>query len=98
MPSRGITRSATLRHIFDGPDDRTPPLTERAIEHRSDATGRRDEHVLEASATAIALFVLAGGGTSFTSQPLPTDQFPLGSPLHLGPTTTARSAATTTTS
>jgi NTE family protein len=30
------------------------------------------------------LFVLGGGGTSFRNRPLPTDQFTLGSPLHLG--------------
>ena len=30
------------------------------------------------------LFVLGGGGTSFDDQPLPTDQFALGSPFHLG--------------
>ncbi len=30
------------------------------------------------------LFVLGGVGTSFDNDPLPTDQFPLGSPLHLG--------------
>ena len=30
------------------------------------------------------LFVLAGGGTSFGDHPLPTDQFTLGSPMHLG--------------
>ena len=30
------------------------------------------------------LFVLGGGGTSFDDRPLPTDQFALGSPFHLG--------------
>jgi NTE family protein len=30
------------------------------------------------------LFLLGGGGTSFRDSPLPTDQFTLGSPLHLG--------------
>ena len=28
--------------------------------------------------------MLGGGGTSFRNMPLPTDQFTLGSPLHLG--------------
>ena len=30
------------------------------------------------------LFLLAGGGTSFGGHPLPTDQFSLGTPFHLG--------------
>ena len=30
------------------------------------------------------LFMVAGGGTSFSNRPLPTDQFTLGGPVHLG--------------
>jgi hypothetical protein len=71
-----------MRHVFDGPDI-TPPLqsqrssiglTQFSWEMNTFRTVRGHDRV----------FALGGAGTSFSNRPLPTDQFVLGSPLHLG--------------
>lgn len=81
VPSRGINAFAGAKYTFDGPDI-SPPLP----------TGRSSVKLLQLSGEATRfwsagerhrLFVLAGAGTSFGKQPLPVDQFVLGSPFHL---------------
>ena len=82
VPSRGINAFAGAKYAFDGPDI-TPPLP----------TGRSSAKLLQVSGEASSfwslgerhrLFVLGGAGTSFDHQPLPVDQYALGSPFHLG--------------
>jgi NTE family protein len=82
IPSRGQFAYANLQHVFDGPDI-TPPLA------TGRSSGRLTQLVGEVSTFRSLddrdrVFVLAGAGTSFGDRPLPTDQFTLGSPLHLG--------------
>ncbi len=82
IPSRGSHAYTNLKYVFDGPDI-TPPL----------ASGRSSANFTQLAGESSTfwsvrergrLFVLGGGGTSFGDRPLPTDQFGLGSPFHLG--------------
>jgi NTE family protein len=82
VPTRGSFAIANLQYVFDGPDI-TPPLP----------TGRSSVALWQLSGEANTfwdvgrqgrLFVVGGGGTSFDNHPLPTDQFTLGRPFHLG--------------
>jgi NTE family protein len=82
IPSRGTAVYSGLRHVFDGPDI-TPPLE----------SGRSSVDLTQVSGESSTfwtvrergrLFLVGGGGTSFGDRPLPTDQFTLGSPFHLG--------------
>jgi NTE family protein len=82
VPTRGSLAAASLRYVFDGPDI-TPPLP----------TGRSSVELMQLSGEVNhfwskgergRLFALGGGGTSFGHEPLPTDQFALGRPFHLG--------------
>ncbi len=82
VPTRGSVAFAHLEHFFDGPEI-TPPLP----------SGRSSVGLVQLSGEAnrfwpvgqqARLFVLGGGGTSFGDHPLPTDQFTIGSPFHLG--------------
>jgi NTE family protein len=82
IPRRGTSAYTNLRYVFDGPDITPPPVSQRSSVDLTQLSGemnrfwsvrRRDR-----------LFVLGGGGTSFKASPLPTDQYTLGSPLHLG--------------
>jgi NTE family protein len=82
VPSRGINASATLRHIFDSPDVERPLTGDRTSTGLTQLAG--EMNAFRSIRERDRLFVLAGGGTSFSSQPLPTDQFALGFPFHLG--------------
>ena len=82
VPTRGSNAFANLQYLFDGPDI-TPPLS----------SGRSSAELVQLSGEAShfwtrgergRLFALGGGGTSFGKSPLPTDQFTLGRPFHLG--------------
>jgi NTE family protein len=82
VPTRGTVAAASLQYSFDGPDI-TPPLP----------SGRSSVELLQLSGEAShfwprgergRFFSLVGGGTSFGKEPLPTDQFALGRPFHLG--------------
>jgi NTE family protein len=82
VPTGGSNAYARLSHVFDGPDI-TPPLpTQRSSVRLTQLVGEGNRFwtVKERS----RLFVLGGLGTSFDNDPLPIDQFALGSPLHLG--------------
>ena len=82
IPSRGTFVATNLSYVFDGPDI-TPPLE----------SGRSSEDLTQLAGEGSTfwtvrergrLFLTGGGGTSFGYRPLPTDQFTLGSPFHLG--------------
>ena len=82
VPSRGSFAYTNLHYVFDSPDI-TPPLE----------SGRSSEDLAQLAGETVTfwtvgthdrVFVLAGGGTSFGSRPLPTDQYAMGSPFHLG--------------
>jgi NTE family protein len=82
VPSRGRYALTSLEYVFDGPDI-NPPLE----------SGRSSVGLLQLSGEVShfwakgergRLFTLAGAGTSFGKHPLPTDQFTLGRPFHLG--------------
>ena len=82
IPSRGTAAFTDLQHVFDGPNI-DPPLE----------SGRTSEGLTQLAGESVTfwsrgqrgrLFVLGGAGTSFRDNPLPTDQFALGSPFHLG--------------
>jgi NTE family protein len=81
VPSSGTRALATIEHVLASPS--VPPtiqttrtnedLTQASIEGTRFWTLRRRDR----------LFLVAGGGTSFSNNPLPTDQFQLGRPLRL---------------
>jgi NTE family protein len=82
VPSRGVFTTTRLDYTFDGPTF-TPPLE----------TQRSSLYLTQVESTGNAfwswghsqrLFVVGGIGTSFDGSPLPTDQFLLGKPFHLG--------------
>jgi NTE family protein len=81
IPTGGMLASAGLQYVFDGPNIsgiQTRRSSVRLWQFQGDANrfwsfGERNR-----------AFVVGSLGTSFDSSPLPTDQFPLGFPLHLG--------------
>jgi NTE family protein len=82
VPTRGTHAFTNLQYVFDGPDI-TPPLP----------SGRSSVELLQLSGEASRFwpagergrfFAVGGAGTSFGKEPLPTDQFTLGRPFHLG--------------
>ncbi len=82
VPSRGIAAYTNLQHIFDSPPA-TPPLpSQRSSAGLTQLSGEMT--AFRSLGDRQRLFVLGGGGTSFTDKPLPIDQFTLGSPFHLG--------------
>ena len=82
IPSTGIAAGVSLQHVLNGPDI-TPPLpTRRFSEGLTQLSGEGVKFWTLRERNR--LFVLGGLGTSFDHHPLPTDQFGLGSPLHLG--------------
>jgi NTE family protein len=82
VPSRGSVAYSSLQYVFDGPDI-TPPLESgRSSAELMQLTGEIS-HFWPAGEKG-RFFTLAGGGTSFGKTPLPTDQFALGRPFHLG--------------
>jgi NTE family protein len=82
VPSTGTLARATLQYLFDTPDVTAPLETRRSNLELMQLMGEFN-HFWSSSARG-RLFVLGGGGTSFGSHPLPTDQFALGRPFHLG--------------
>lgn len=83
VPSRGVAGRVKFEHVFDGPD----------VDDPGDPDTRQTNGLSQLSGEATwfwrwrernRLFVLAGGGTSFSDRPMSLDQFALGRPLHLG--------------
>ena len=82
VPSIGTLALARLQYTYDGPDI-TPPLESgRSSANFTQLVGEANH--FRSVGDRGRLFVLGGGGTSFGDRPLPTDQFALGSPFHLG--------------
>ena len=82
VPSRGIAASARLKYIFDGPVIDPPlPTSRSSVDLTQLETTGTSFHSVRTNHRA---FVSWGLGTSFDSQPLPTDQFRLGQPFRLG--------------
>jgi NTE family protein len=84
VPSRGVRADGTLSHIFSSPP--LPESFQAQTDRRNDGVTQGD---IELSSFWSArqrdrLFLVAGAGTSFGDHPLPTEQFQLGRPLHLG--------------
>ena len=82
VPSRGLRVHSTLRHIV------TAPLVSAAGATRTSDGATQFEAVgswvksLNAT-TRRRFFISGGGGTSFNTDPLPTEQYALGGPLRL---------------
>ena len=86
VPSIGTRARATLSYVYDGPNVTVDDVLVTSGERNSVKLPQLDG---EASRfwtlnQRNRLFVLGGGGTSFSHHPLPVDQYPLGFPLHLG--------------
>jgi NTE family protein len=83
VPTTGRRVVSTLRHVFEAPD--IPPGVES--ERSNDDLTQVEvvaSSVWSSSSTRNRLFLTAGGGSSFKNDPLPTDQFALGTPFRLG--------------
>ena len=82
IPSLGSAAWTNALYLFDGPEI-TPPLASlRSSIGLTQLSG--EDTTFWTLRERNRLFLLAGGGTSFSHDPLPTDQFTLGRPLHLG--------------
>jgi NTE family protein len=82
VPTRGIAAFTKLDYVFDSPDINPPLPSGRSSLYLTQLTGEANKFWSVGDRNRF--FVLGGGGTSFTNKPLPTDQFPLGTPFHLG--------------
>jgi NTE family protein len=84
VPTMGTAVSTRLQYTYDGPDI-TPPLESgRSSANFTQLAGEASHFWSVGDRDRGRLFVVGGGGTSFADRPLPTDQFALGSPFHLG--------------
>jgi NTE family protein len=82
VPSRGVLSEIRLSRIFSGPDftiaDQTFPFEESATQLSGAATQ------FWSKGPKNRVFAYGAFGTSFDSNPLPTNQFQLGTPFRLG--------------
>jgi NTE family protein len=83
QPTRGVAARASFTYTIDGPDVTTngDTGTPRSSVDLPQLSG--EANVFKSLGGKNTLFVLGGGGTSFSHHPLPIDQFQLGTPLHL---------------
>ena len=83
QPTRGVAARASLAYTIDGPDVTTSANggTPRSSVDLPQLSGEAD--VFKPLRGKNTLFLLGGGGTSFSHHPLQIDQFLLGTPLHL---------------
>ncbi len=84
VPSRGMRAIGTLSHIFSSP--KLPESFQAQTDRRNDGVTQGDVELSNfwSVRRRDRLFLVAGAGTSFGDHPLPTEQFQLGRPLHLG--------------
>ena len=85
VPSRGTLGHATFSYVFDSPNvivDDAAFTTTRSSIGLPQLAGEANRFWRAGERTR--LFVLGAAGTSFDHQPLLVDQFPLGTPMHLG--------------
>jgi len=82
QPTRGVSAQATLAYIIDGPETSgTTTGTPRSSVDVPQLSG--EANMFKPLGKKNRLFLLGGGGTSFSHHPFPLDQFLLGTPLHL---------------
>ena len=82
IPSRGTLSRVSLRYIFDGPDINPPLPSERSSVELTQLSMSANRFWSLTDKDRV--FVAGSFGTSFDKQPLPTDQFGVGSAFRLG--------------
>jgi NTE family protein len=81
VPSRGVRLVGTGRYVLDSPEPEVVGLV-RSNRGLTQAEITASEF-WSWSGTRRRVFAVVGAGTSFDDDPLPTDQFTLGRPMHL---------------
>lgn len=85
IPSRGTNGRVEFNYTFDGPNLKVGGSDLTTVRSSVDLPQLAGEaNWFRRLGEDGRLFVLGGAGTSFSNDPLPVDQFPLGRPLHLG--------------
>ena len=84
QPTHGVSAEASFAYTFDGPD--TGAAQSRATRRSSNGLPQLfgEANVFKPMGGKNRLFLLGGGGTSFSRDPFQLDQYLLGTPLHLG--------------
>lgn len=89
VPTRGVSAQASFEYTIDGPNITT--TSDSGTSDLNTTRSSRDLPQLSGEANYFktisdknTLFILGGGGTSFSRSPLAFDQYGLGTPLHLG--------------
>lgn len=84
QPTRGVAAQAAFAYTIDAPDitTTTSPGPPRSSVDLPQLSG--EANMFKGIGGKNMLFLLGGGGTSFSHHPLAIDQFLLGTPLHLG--------------
>lgn len=82
IPTAGTAAHTDLRYVLDTPDLTAPIEGDRSNVRLTQVSGEVNRFFTVRHHDR--LFVLGAAGTSFSGKPLPTEQFLLGSPLHLG--------------
>jgi NTE family protein len=83
VPTSGRRAEVTLRHFLESPDLPDNPRSDRTNDDLTQAEVVASS-IWSSSNRRHRAFLALGAGSSFTSNPLPTDQFPLGLPFRLG--------------
>ena len=82
VPSIGVRSEVKLSRVFNGPDVQ---INGETFDHESSLTQLSGvANQFWSRGPNNRFFVYGGAGTSFDSEPLPTDQFALGTPFRLG--------------
>jgi hypothetical protein len=84
VPSRGLRFVTSARYVLGAPDP--GDLADDLLDRGNDNLIQLElgaSHFWSWRNASRRAFVVAGGGTSFDRNPLPTEQFPLGLPLRL---------------
>jgi len=82
VPSHGLYARAELRYYFDAPEAPDSVATKRSSNDLTQAEVTLSR--FWSAGDRGRVFVLGGTGTSFDGRPLPTEQFSVGGPFHLG--------------
>jgi NTE family protein len=84
QPTHGVAAQASFAYTVDGPGITTTGDVDTARSSVKLPQLFGEANVFKPIGGKNRLFLLGGGGTSFSHRPLPLDQFLLGTPLHLG--------------
>jgi NTE family protein len=82
VPSRGARAVGTINHVLESPELPATFETDRSNDGLTQA--EINSSVFWSLRRRDRVFLVAGAGTSFGADPLPTEQFQLGTPLRLG--------------